>query len=85
MEEKKSELVEKIEEVFHDLGDFSWKDAEIWAGFCHAVGMDPVAYLNVMMNNICTVCTDSSKKIAGCPAQLKVKYSGRKTRLKLED
>lgn len=55
MENRKAQIVEQIEDVFKDLGGFSWEQAETWASFCFAVGMDPLPQLQVMMNNICNV------------------------------
>ncbi len=53
--------MEQIEKVFHDIGGFTWEQAETWAGFCNAVGMDPLPFLKVMMNNICEVKVASDK------------------------
>ncbi len=55
MDNEKAQTVEKIEEIFKDLGGFSWEQVETWASFCLAVGMDPLPQLQVMMNNICKV------------------------------
>jgi hypothetical protein len=63
MDNGKTQTIEKIEEVFKDLGGFSWEQAETWASFCYAVGMDPLPQLQVMMNNICKVVNTSHKNI----------------------
>jgi hypothetical protein len=55
MDETISPSEEQIISVFRNIGGFGWKDAEIWAGFCDAVGMDPVPYLKVMLETICRV------------------------------
>ena len=60
---EKSEITEQIEEIFKDIGGFSWEQAETWASFCFAIGMDPLPHLKVMMNNICSVMTPSDKDI----------------------
>ena len=46
---------ERISTIFRDIGGFGWKEAEIWAGFCDAVGMDPIPFLKVMLENVCRV------------------------------
>lgn len=51
---------EKISSIFRDIGGFGWKEAETWAGFCDAVGMDPIPFLKVMLENVC--------RVQGCPA-----------------
>ena len=63
METEKQQVVEQIENVFKDLGGFSWEQAETWASFCFAVGMDPLPQLKVMMNTICSVMPPSSGSI----------------------
>lgn len=55
MDPDKAQLIEKIENVFSELGGFSWEQAETWAAFCFAVGIDPLPQLKVMMNGICNV------------------------------
>jgi len=59
---KNQELSEKIEKKFQEIGGFTWKQAEIWAGFCDSVGMDPMPFLKVMLNNICDVKSVSRGK-----------------------
>lgn len=63
MEITREQIVEQIENVFKDLGGFSWEQAETWASFCFAVGMDPLPQLKVMMNAICGVMTPSGGSI----------------------
>ncbi len=55
MSVEKTELMERIEKVFADIGGFTWEQAEIWAGFCDAVGIDYIPFLKVMINNLCEV------------------------------
>lgn len=63
MEITKEQIVEQIENVFKDLGGFSWEQVETWASFCFAVGMDPLPQLKVMMNSICGVITPSGGNV----------------------
>jgi len=62
---EKDQLVEQIEDIFQDIGGFSWEQAETWASFCLAVGMDPLPQLKVMMNNVCAVMESSTTDIPG--------------------
>ncbi|MCP4107006.1 MAG: hypothetical protein GY749_15960 [Desulfobacteraceae bacterium] len=68
MEKKKTALMGQIEKVFHDIGGFTWEQAETWAGFCNAVGMDPLPFMKVMMNNICEVNITSDDR--GVPSRV---------------
>ncbi len=55
---------EQIEDIFQDIGGFTWEQAETWVGFCSAVGMEPLPFLKVMLNNICEVkLTSDGKKV----------------------
>ncbi len=75
-----------ISDVFEKIGDFTWNDAESWAGFCDAVGMDPIPFLKVMLESICPVhCCSSPSAVPGCPsamqdAELWVVLNGKNTR-----
>ena len=85
MENRKAQIVEQIEDVFKDLGGFSWEQAETWASFCFAVGMDPLPQLQVMMNNICNVVYKPHQHIpdrAETP-ELWIDKNGGKSRFKI--
>ncbi|QTA91317.1 hypothetical protein [Desulfonema magnum] len=62
METQKSSLREDIEKIFQDIGGFTWEQAESWSGFCHAVGMEPIPYLKVMLNNVCNIRSATAGK-----------------------
>ncbi len=83
-----SSCEEQIASVFRNIGGFGWKEAEIWAGFCDAVGMDPVPFLKVMLENICHVqgCPSGGSVPGGCSGgspELWVVLKGGKTRFQL--
>jgi hypothetical protein len=86
MDIEKKRIVEQIENVFKDLGGFSWEQAETWASFCFAVGMDPLPQLKVMMNNICDVSeaidTDKASSKIDFP-QLQLVKKGHRIRFNL--
>ncbi len=83
MSEESGQLAADIEKVFQSIGGFTWRDAETWAGFCNAVGMDPLPFLRVMLENVCRV--ECVKGGAGVPpaipsATLWIDFKGGKTR-----
>ncbi len=55
-------VMDQIEKVLKDLGGFTFEQAEIWAGFCDAVGMDAVPFMKVMLEGICDVKTVTGKQ-----------------------
>ncbi len=76
----------EIEAVFRKIGGFGWKEAETWAGFCDAVGMDPMPFLRVMIESVCPV--SCCRGAGGVPSrssspELWVALNGGKTELKL--
>jgi hypothetical protein len=75
-----------IEKIFQDVGGFTWEQAETWAGFCNAVGMDPLPYLKVMLTNVCEVRSTYDKgnvpSSSACP-ELWVVTKGFRTEFKL--
>lgn len=88
MEEPVSPFEEQISSVFRNIGGFGWKEAEIWAGFCDAVGMDPIPYIKVMLENICRVqaCAAGSGVPGACSGgtpELWVVLKGGQTRFQL--
>jgi len=85
MENEKTQIVQQIEDVFKDIGGFSWEQAETWASFCFAVGMDPLPQLKVMMNNICKVIAPSNESIPDKSetSELWVEKKGHKVRFKI--
>ncbi len=89
METSKSELTGQMEEVFYRLGGFGMMDAERWAGFCHAVGMDPAPFLKAMLENVCrVVCVEHEREVPSRPAvaqcsELWVVLRGSQTRFHL--
>lgn len=85
MENKKAKIIEQIEDVFKQLGGFSWEQAEMWAGFCFAVGMDPLPQLQVMMNNICIVVYKPHQNIPDSTKtpELWIEKNGDKVRFKI--
>lgn len=79
-------ITDQIENVFQDIGGFTWRQAETWAGFCNAVGMDPIPFLNVMIKSFCNV--KSTSKSQNVPSsvnfpELWVVFKGSRTRFKL--
>jgi len=85
MADQKTELIEQIENVFKEIGGFSWEQVETWASFCLAVGMDPLPQLQVMMNNLCEVISPSDRSTpdkANSP-ELWIERKGRKVRFKI--
>lgn len=86
MANEKSELVTQIEERFSDIGGFTWEQAETWAGFCNSVGMDPLPFLKVMLNNICSVKVVSAREFesdsnAASP-ELRILFKSSRTKFK---
>lgn len=88
MSDGKSELSMAIEDRFADIGGFKWEQAEAWAGFCDAVGMDPLPFLKVILNKLCTVKVVSAKDIdsSRCSSpELRVMFKGSRTKFKLAE
>lgn len=56
------EIRKSVEKKFQEIGGFTWRQAETWAGFCHAVGMDPMPFLKVMLGGICDAKSASRGK-----------------------
>lgn len=86
MENGNSPVVQEIEKRFQEIGGFTWEQAETWAGFCNAVGMDPLPFLKVILHNICEVkypagggCLPSD---AECP-ELRVIFKACRTRFEV--
>lgn len=89
MSGKKSGLGEKIESRFADIGGFTWEQAEAWAGFCNSVGMDPLPFLKVILDKLCTVKVVSSQKdfeSDRCASpELRVMFRGGRTKFRLAE
>ncbi len=86
MSDTKESIREQIEQILQDIGGFTWEQAETWAGFCDAVGMDPEPFLKVMMDRVCKVKT--AKRNAEVPsacssAELWVVLKGNRTNMKV--
>lgn len=83
MSNKQSKLTAKIEKILKEIGGFTLEHAEIWAGFCFSVGMDPLPFLKVMMHHTCEV--KSTEREGDVPSkayvpQLWVVFKGCRTR-----
>ncbi|HAO21790.1 MAG: hypothetical protein BWK80_40220 [Desulfobacteraceae bacterium IS3] len=86
MANEKSEFVTQIENRFSDIGGFTWEQAEAWAGFCNSVGMDPMPFLKVLLNNICSIKVVSAREFESnsnpaCP-ELRILFKGSRTKFK---
>jgi hypothetical protein len=86
MANEKSEFVSQIEGRFSDIGGFTWEQAEAWAGFCNSVGMDPLPFLKVILNNICSIKVVSAREFESsanpaCP-ELRILFKGSRTKFK---
>ncbi len=82
----KDNCMTQVEKRFQDIGGFTWGQAETWAGFCDAVGMDPLPFLKVMLKNICDVKVTSGNKSVPSHAdhpELWVVFKACRTRFKL--
>lgn len=81
-----AEIQSLIEQRFKDLGGFTWEDAEKWAGFCNAVGMDPIPFLKVILTNVCEIKSvyhqEHIPSCSACP-ELWVTFRGDRTKMKL--
>lgn len=67
MNEPMSKLRQDIEAVFKEVGGFTWEQAQVWAGFCDAVGMDPLPFLTVMLGGLCDIkCARRKENLPSC-------------------
>ncbi|MFO7665076.1 MAG: hypothetical protein R6V76_00470 [Desulfobacterales bacterium] len=61
---KKESMRYCIEKTLSDIGGFSWDQAETWASFCYAVGIDPMPYIKAIIGEACAVnCTSDKKSV----------------------